>query len=251
MQRDGLGSTLELSRFNPRPARVPGDAAAGGRPHPQTDRFNPRPARVPGDAARGSRKCAKTFCFNPRPARVPGDAHRLWCGLHQRGGFNPRPARVPGDAELDPEPAAAPRVVSIRARHACRAMPAVSAAWRTKPRPFQSAPGTRAGRCQPAGQDRGMKEVSIRARHACRAMLDVLGFAALVDAVSIRARHACRAMPSARPRSQPHKELFQSAPGTRAGRCFAAVVKAGIKQRVSIRARHACRAMLRYRMQFI
>ncbi len=36
--------------------------------------FNPRPARVPGDAGAEAVTCYVTDSFNPRPARVPGDA---------------------------------------------------------------------------------------------------------------------------------------------------------------------------------
>ena len=154
---------------------------------------------------------------------------------------------------------------------------------------FQSAPGTCAGRCHPtcdppSGQKcfnprparvpgdaltpRSAKPVtlvSIRARHVCRAMPVVCTCSASEIDVSIRARHVCRAMPTRR-MCWPMPPLFQSAPGTCAGRCEirsrwqcvvrrfnprparvpgdAALVRHGNSGAlVSIRARHVCRAM--------
>ncbi len=108
-------------------------------------------------------------------------------------GFNPRPARVPGDAIVH-VPYALLWRVSIRARHACRAMPDSLSSI-----PFAMS-------------------VSIRARHACRAMPGKGRCRESFGGVSIRARHACRAMhPITKNQSARHS--FQSAPGTRAGRC--------------------------------
>ncbi len=132
--------------------------------------------------------------------------------------------------------------VSIRARHACRAMRpsanAICASSRFQSAPgtragrcfcsdgclrgdfqFQSAPGTRAGRCNMHDPDSfDLVDVSIRARHACRAMPHGHPTVRRGAEVSIRARHACRAMRTSSPASAP-RTWFQSAPGTRAGRC--------------------------------
>ena len=100
---------------------------------------------MPGDAILSCRDWNSRRCFNPRPARVPGDA--LWCD------------RIGSEF-----------LVSIRARHVCRAMHhrRRSASFR---REFQSAPGTCAGRCpQVLCRCTTRAGVSIRARHVCRAM---------------------------------------------------------------------------------
>ena len=136
---------------------------------------------------------------------------------------------------------------------------------------FQSAPGTRAGRCLRASGVAGLNEsVSIRARHACRAMRQGRRHQAAHQRVSIRARHACRAMPRTEDLAA-ELGLFQSAPGTRAGRCWSRGARSagrrGFNPRparvpgdawtgeeanafraVSIRARHACRAMREVRI---
>ena len=132
-------------------------------------------------------------------------------------------------------------IVSIRARHVCRAMRWLMNKHRLM-RVFQSAPGTCAGRCPRSfNPNEPSENVSIRARHVCRAML-VLTILTLSE------------------------KKFQSAPGTCAGRCGHGVVgnrcgkcfnprparvpgdagpAASTRQRcaVSIRARHVCRAM--------
>ena len=84
--------------------------------------FNPRPARMPGDAyelafcagtknvsIRARHVCRAMPCayhpaepvfsgFNPRPARMPGDADLIFVPSLDSTSFNPRPARMPGDA---------------------------------------------------------------------------------------------------------------------------------------------------------
>ena len=178
--------------------------------------------------------------FNPRPARVPGDANISCIVLLCSSCFNPRPARAPGDAGQEPRIVAAQQV-SIRARHVCRAMPRRDY-WPTARFPFQSAPGTCAGRCyrptstkprricfnpRPArvpgdalmiDPDGNVTWVSIRARHVCRAMRSGASISVKSYLVSIRARHVCRAMP------------FR-------------IERLGGELLVSIRARHVCRAM--------
>ncbi len=86
-------------------------------------------------------------------------------------------------------------VVSIRARHECRAM-------------LPAAVG-----------DARHVLVSIRARHECRAMPGAEKESRGLNAVSIRARHECRAMPTWSPASSTGIS-FQSAPGMSAGRCL-------------------------------
>ena len=130
-------------------------------------------------------------------------------------------------------------MVSIRARHHCRAIRRLSCftktSWCFNPRPA-SLPGDPV--IEAAIDDQG--RVSIRARHHCRAILAVLCWIKRLSAVSIRARHHCRAIhPSVfcaderccfnpRPASLPGdptsqrtrrlKTMFQSAPGITAGR---------------------------------
>ena len=62
-------------------------------------------------------------------------------------------------------------IVSIRARHECRAMLAFPPGPLLPDHEFQSAPGTSAGRCMHRDEERYLHwVVSIRARHECRAM---------------------------------------------------------------------------------
>ncbi len=173
---------------------MPGDAGCRRRSTPSPVSFNPRPARVPGDAACTCGRMASVTSFNPRPARVPGDAN----------------ARTTNRSKRD---------VSIRARHACRAMLVETGYTFTR------------------------NKVSIRARHACRAMHERISLSGLDQVVSIRARHACRAMQCPPRRADRRRQPFQSAPGTRAGRCPPPLRVNTTMHPVSIRARHACRAM--------
>ena len=107
--------------------------------------------------------------------------------------------------------------VSIRARHWGRAMPEKLLRQR-RPKRFQSAPGTGAGRCVRASitvvvgnrfnprPALGPGDAGNDARCLCQ------------HAVSIRARHWGRAMPETNGTSKKAR-WFQSAPGTGAGRC--------------------------------
>ena len=83
--------------------------------------FNPRPARVPGDALIARFMATFSASFNPRPARVPGDAmgsparvvhlHVSIRARHVcRAMHGQNCSRSSGE------------IVSIRARHVCRAM---------------------------------------------------------------------------------------------------------------------------------
>ena len=108
-------------RFNPRPARVPGDAnesrsavdlmsfqsapgTCAGRCHSLTCPgianvlFQSAPGTCAGRCEHRAACNAHPSCFNPRPARVPGDARIARISRKQACSFNPRPARVPGDA---------------------------------------------------------------------------------------------------------------------------------------------------------
>ncbi len=180
------------SRFNPRPARVPGDAASAvlgemeayvsirarhecramracvGAPVP-VRRFQSAPGTSAGRCLEPCAGKVHRRGFNPRPARVPGDAR--WrpaqSGLHRR--FNPRPARVPGDATAP----------SISPATACT---------------FQSAPGTSAGRCHlPLTQQMSNPCFNPRPARVPGDASSAVAFSRSVS-VSIRARHECRAM---------------------------------------------------------
>ena len=214
------------------------------------DCFNPRPARVPGDARCRRRSPCQNLRFQSAPGTSAGRCRVSQSTLRTSHiGFNPRPARVPGDASLSSKPIArsthrfqsAPGTsagrcchlrqaiagmisVSIRARHECRAMPADSVRHSIahdacfNPRPAR-VPGDAS--VSPISSSAQL-HVSIRARHECRAMhLAALrnGADHRLQHVSIRARHECRAMPAA------------------------AIDSVDIVSDVSIRARHECRAM--------
>ncbi len=84
-------------------------------------------------------------CFNPRPPLLAGDAHRLPRLAAPPARFNPRPPLLAGDAQ-HLEGLFSLGIVSIRARHCWRAMPAATE--------FGNKIST----------------VSIRARHCWRAM---------------------------------------------------------------------------------
>ena len=84
-------------------------------------RFNPRPASMPGDPSHHARPRAACSGFNPRPASMPGDpAYRQHVPASQRR-FNPRPASMPGDPYRS-QIRSGTSVVSIHARHQCRAI---------------------------------------------------------------------------------------------------------------------------------
>ena len=108
-------------RFNPHPAKGPGDACPQIGNSSKDGGFNPHPANRPGDAiqrhlrsfpiavsirtrltGRVMHGCGHIATvapsFNPHPANRPGDARLI--GDPQSGytGFNPHPANRPGDA---------------------------------------------------------------------------------------------------------------------------------------------------------
>ena len=157
-----------VTGFNPRPAFLPGDTCTHAPVSDPLFGFNPRPAFLPGDTSplqeqgfsqiqfqstpgisagryRSRRPTVHSIlCFNPRPAFLPGDTRHAQARLEGHGSFNPRPAFLPGDTPSR-RSLSATRVVSIHARHFCRAI---------QPRPldpvgdwvFQSTPGISAGR---------------------------------------------------------------------------------------------------------
>ena len=138
---------------------------------------------------------------------------------------------------------ATPVVVSIRARHCWRAMPAApppppSAAACFNPRP----PLLAGDAARQVFEVRGVR-VSIRARHCWRAMPDPLPDSSVLVIVSIRARHCWRAMPCLAAASYWGPRCFNPRPPLLAGDAaqLAAALPGII---VSIRARHCWRAML-------
>ena len=204
--------------------------------------FNPRPTRVSGDTLQGCGRPAIRFWFQSAPdTRVGRYPVKVGLIAHAQC-FNPRPTRVSGDTIESALMRPSSTIVSIRARHACRAIPyeprapcddflvsirarhacrAILIAFfgpnicdlRFNPRPTRVS-----GDTSQSTTFRVEHYVSIRARHACRAIPERHFSNVLGDTVSIRARHACRAIPRARrPRCAIHI-WFQSAPDTRVGR---------------------------------
>ena len=91
----------------------------------------------------------RTLTFNPRPPLLAGDACFLAALGSFRWRFNPRPPLLAGDASVIANAQLA-GVVSIRARHCWRAMPA-TASGASAPILFQSAPAIAGGRCAHLG----------------------------------------------------------------------------------------------------
>ena len=133
------------ARFNPHPARRPGETSGGGECACGHDRFNPHPARRPGETTITHAYASPAPCFNPHPARRPGETWDFirdgfaWVFVSIRtrpegrvkramaptsrsacSCFNPHPARRPGET---------PMITRLKAVYD----------------PFQSAPGPKAG----------------------------------------------------------------------------------------------------------
>ena len=153
--------------FNPRPASLPGESRstkparsgssfqstpgiAAGRiwssltPSSAAWRFNPRPASLPGESAAGDDLVADGHLFHSTPGIAAGRIQlleRRGLGVQR---FNPRPASLPGESH-GRITWLAQRLVSIHARHRCRAN--LLTANRSAPDwLFQSTPGIAAGR---------------------------------------------------------------------------------------------------------
>ena len=178
--------------------------------------------------------------FQSTPGIAAGRIARCFANTCSDDGFNPRPALLPGESEQRPAtpcrlvvsiharhccranrlvqwPLCHAGMVSIHARHCCRANPVTALVTRVVDM-FQSTPGIAAGRIPPAVWHRQRPyQVSIHARHCCRAnhMQDVGRGTAI--GVSIHARHCCRANPFG-------------------------LLRQPLQQAVSIHARHCCRA---------
>ncbi len=266
MRSTRASNTRRQRSFNPRPARVPGDAAAIVRARPVIAVFQSAPGTRAGRCRAHFSFLNSLGSFNPRPARVPGDARRGAEAESGADGFNPRPARVPGDAcyvqpyehghgEFQSAPGTrAGRCASTSCFLACTS-------W------FQSAPGTRAGRCRGVQPQRAVVDaVSIRARHACRAMpalenlyrggdrfnprparvpgdaeFDLIGHF-LFERFNPRPARVPGDAPAS-PRRSAAPTCFNPRPARVPGDARARLRLRG-RGRVSIRARHACRAML-------
>ena len=107
--------------------------------------FNPRPPLLAGDTRRPLITDSTGYRFNPRPPLLAGDTGQ-WRGWPpDRHRFNPRPPLLAGDTSGSPGLNSG-RMVSIRARHCWRAIPAIARHWTNG------------------------KSVSIRARHCWRAI---------------------------------------------------------------------------------
>ena len=90
-------------------------------------------------------------------------------------------------------------MVSIRARHECRAMHRKDVHVGRRLSRFNPRPARVPGDAYARTFDRLIAhDVSIRARHECRAMHCTFIVTATILRVSIRARHECRAMPDGR-----------------------------------------------------
>ena len=180
-------------------------------------------------------------CFNPRPARVPGDTfggkaidNEVYVSIRARHECRAIRAGY-GDSRADSavsirarhecraihhgtDNERTPRKVSIRARHECRAiLSLVSASLALEIVSIRARHECRAILLDVITQAlNGV--VSIRARHECRAIRRKSRSNRLAGQVSIRARHECRAIPGAAETTLEPLNVFQSAPGTSAGR---------------------------------
>ena len=202
--------------------------------------FNPRPARVPGDARRtGRSRCRATVSIRAR--HVCRAMRTLTVIGGDAGAFQSAPGTCAGRCCLA-RPYARRRSRFQSAPGTCAGRCIRRCSDIRNAGQFQSAPGTCAGRCQlrlatgisaPGFNPRPARvpgDASGRTRQTHPAAgfnprpARVPGDAATQEMlammlqVSIRARHVCRAMPS-RVHSTRSGLAFQSAPGTCAGRC--------------------------------
>ena len=170
---------------------------------------------MPGDPQEDIAAAQIPDRFNPRPASMPGDPRIAdrWQRLrlvsirarHQCRAIRPCRGRYDQAAH-----------VSIRARHQCRAIPCLCLVAAQQHR-FQSAPGINAGRSgEPQAGLLGL--VSFNPRPASMpGDPELEPDMAHAYGVSIRARHQCRAIPGIQS-AWADAGQFQSAPGINAGR---------------------------------
>ena len=137
--------TSSATRFNPRPARVPGDARSSKPFCTSGTPFQSAPGTCAGRCNAIPTKKPASSSFQSAPGTCAGRCLATRNHRRRNHRFNPRPARVPGDAPTFP---------ALMLTHSA----------------FQSAPGTCAGRCFPLSDMPSQQGVSIRARHVCRAM---------------------------------------------------------------------------------
>gem|GEM_PF-1074612 len=181
-----------FGRFNPLPARRPGETSVGNQVKFHYNSFNPLPARRPGETCAPQPCDRRCCCFNPLPARRPRETSLSSTSRAFRASFNPLPARRPGETFMAASHQIQPHV-SIRSRHEGRERPALR-------------------RALPA-----RRYVSIRSRHEGRERPRTHRGRRAENDVSIRSRHEGRERPDQAHCCLP-KRLFQSAPGTKAGR---------------------------------
>ena len=209
---------VSRDRFNPLPARGPGDTSLQRKYQDIFSCFNPLPARGPGDTLRFTMMTRRLTRFNPLPARGPGDTSTISSPALIGTGFNPLPARGPGDTP-DHLTRSGCESVSIRSRPGGREILTLSPFSKPQAKLFQSAPGPGAGRyCVAKFQACLSSIVSIRSRPGGREILarvrtDIDGIA-----VSIRSRPGGREIHITCEGAFPVTALFQSAPGPGAGR---------------------------------
>ena len=108
-------------RFNPRPARMPGDTVdfeqlVGVMAVSIRARHECR--AIPGPGWNSSNSLAVSIRARHECRAIPA-SRRTWSATWKS--FNPRPARMPGDTRRVPA-RLQPTLVSIRARHECRAI---------------------------------------------------------------------------------------------------------------------------------
>ncbi len=236
----GASHRLTPSCFNPRPPLLAGDAepwhAVGANNVAVSIRARHCWRAMPASGSLAARRA----CFNPRPPLLAGD-HAAPAPLST--GFNPRPPLLAGARQR--QSAHRGRLVSIRARHCWRAMPARPLAGGSRPGQFQSAPAIAGGRC------RVPRPPLAHAMRAFQSAPAIAGGRCVCEGRECRAGVKC---------FNPRPPLlagdagaiatacalmeFQSAPAIAGGRCLRARWAWRLSPHgVSIRARHCWRAM--------
>ena len=202
-------------------------------------------------------------CFNPRPTSLSGETTGVTMARSVKS-FQSTPDITVG-RNLVWRSTCCSQIVSIHARHHCRAKPAArhrpaSSACCFNPRPTSLSGETIFARHDDVGHavsiharhhcrakpglyvtSFSVSEVSIHARHHCRAKHCPLRLHLAPHVVSIHARHHCRAKQPFGA-DAPGVDVFQSTPDITVGRNREGLGVMGFRVAVSIHARHHCRA---------
>ena len=231
-------ASFRCCRFNPRPARWPGETSTPAVSTRHPGGFNPHPARWPGEA--GGQLNADGQVLVSIHTRHGGRAkHAGRGGQLNADGFQSTPGTVAGRSEQG-QPAAQLLRVSIHTRHGGRAKPR-RCGLRMVFGGFNPHPARWPGEAMPLSFLTRQKTVSIHTRHGGRAKRQRASAAGHGSAVSIHTRHGGRAKPAA-PASACWMSAFQSTPGTVAGRSARLQQQTAADVGVSIHTWHGGRA---------